>query len=329
MSKTILAILGTLAVVMLAIASAAPLRRQAIADAQIQGTSAQRLDIPTGGAQSLPHNLKVAAVQFRSHLNIQDNCRRMIEFLHALSAQGVQVAVFPECALTGYALKTIPASPSEIAKAERRLEKTCRDRKIAAVFGTAYKVNGHAYDAADVVDSRGELIERYGKIYLAGEKWATPGNHIAYFDLDGIPSTVIICHDERYPELVRLPALAGARILYYISSESSLKEPSKMIPYRAQIEARAVENGIFVVASNAPANPDLTGSHGQSRIVGPDGNIIKEASVFGEDVLISTLDLSLSSKTGESARDSFRGPLGWWWRSGMAWMMKNRNRRLN
>ena len=58
---------------------------------------------------------------------------------------------------------------------------------------------------------------------LAGEKWATPGNHIAFFELEGVPSTVIICHDERYPELVRLPAIQVVRVVYY-SCESAMAE---------------------------------------------------------------------------------------------------------
>ena len=285
------------------------------------------LSVQPLNGQTSAQELKVAAVQFRSSFNINDNCTKMSEFLGWLAAEGVQVAVFPECALTGYYKgSSMPTPQKEIAAAEERLRQTCREKKIAAVFGSAYKINGHTYDTAVVFDSNGKLLERYGKIYLA-EHWDVPGNHIAFFELGGIPSTVIICHDERYPELVRLPALKGARIVYYISSESSLKESSKLIPYRAQMMARAVENGMFVVSANAPANPDLTGSHGQSRIISSDGNIIKEASIFGEDVLISTFTV----KPGKAnwALDSLHGPVADWWRSGVEWMMKNTNRQLN
>ena len=122
--------------------------------------------------------------------------------------------------------------------------------------------------------SKGELVERYGKLQLAGEKWATPGNHMALFELGGVPSTVIICHDERYPEFVRLPAMAGARMVYYISHESGMKNEQKLPGYRAQMMARAVENQIFAVAANAPGNiADNSGSHGQSRLIKDDGKI--------------------------------------------------------
>ncbi len=271
--------------------------------------------------------LKVAAVQFRSSSNLNDNQKRISEILGQLASAQVQVAVFPECALTGYDTESVPpASEKEIAAAEENIGQICRDKKIAVVLGTVYKINNHAYDAADVFNSRGERVERYGKIYLAGEKWAVPGNHLAYFDLEGIPSTMLICHDERYPELVRLPALEGAQVVYYVSSESSLKEESKLAPYRAQMMARAVENSVYVVAANAPANHDLTGSHGQSRIIAQDGNILQEASIFGDDVLIATLKLAPAKSAWP--QNSLQGPLGDWWRSGVAAMMANRHKQL-
>src|SRR5689334_15879960 len=141
-----------------------------------------------GQNQSVP--LKVAAVQFRSSYNVADNLKRMDADLIKLADDHVRVAVFPECALTGYnedAVKS--ATQDEVASAEEHIRNTCRQHGIAAVFGSVYKVNGKIYNSAVVFDSHGELIERYAKIHLAGEKWFTPGNHISYFELEGIPST--------------------------------------------------------------------------------------------------------------------------------------------
>jgi predicted amidohydrolase len=269
--------------------------------------------------------LKVAAVQFRSSFNIKENAKRIAADLKLLAQDGVQVAAFPECALTGYDTRLeFNPSAAEIEAAEQELSKTCRDARIAAVLGSVFKVNGHVYDAAVVFDAHGVLVERYGKAYLAGEKWATPGNHVAFFDLAGILSTVIVCHDERYPELVRLPAIGGARIVYYISAESGMRQESKLAPYRAQVMARAVENGVFLVQANAPANADLSGSHGQSRIVTPDRNILKEASYFGEDILVETLEIS-----PHELRRPLEGVLGAWWKDGVDAMMTNRHRQLD
>ncbi|MDR3633361.1 MAG: carbon-nitrogen hydrolase family protein, partial [Isosphaeraceae bacterium] len=130
------------------------------------------------------------------------------------------------------------------------------------------------------------------------------------------PCSIIICHDERYPELVRLPVLAGARVVFYLSHESGPRQERKVGPYRAQIQARAVENTVHVVHANAPANEDLTGSHGQSRVIAPDGNIVKEASVFEEEVVVSNLDLSLAT-AANAKRSLTAGPLSRWWEEGV------------
>lgn len=278
-------------------------------------------------AQTESVKLRVAAVQFRSSFDVVENQQRIIQVLQRLSEQGVNVAVFPECALTGYQIETVPANVTAVPAAEKEIARVCGNRKIAAVLGSVYQSKGGLYDTAVVFSSGGELVERYGKVMLAGEQWAKPGNHIAFFDLEHVPSTVIICHDERFPELVRLPAMCGARIVYYISFESGMEEESKLAGYRAQMMARAAENTVFVVAANAPANiKDHSGSHGQSRIIKDDGNVLKEASFFGEDTLIEDLDIKLKPER-LSLQQS--GLMADWWRRGTDWMLSNRRRKLD
>jgi predicted amidohydrolase len=276
-------------------------------------------------AEIQPVNLKVAAVQFRSSSSIDDNATRMRDILGKLADDGVRVAIFPECALTRYTKEAVlSADAKEVAAAEEKIRAVCKQKKIAAIFGSVYKINGRIFNTAVVFDSQGELVDRYGKVYLAGEQWFTPGNHISFFELDGVPSTVMICHDERYPELVRLPAIQGARVSYYISHESGLRQDSKLAPYRAQLMARAVENRIFIVAANAPADPkDFSGSHGQSRIVSDDGNITKEASFFSEEILIDTLPIKLTK-----LERPLKELMGDWWREGVELMMKDRQKQL-
>jgi predicted amidohydrolase len=183
------------------------------------------------------------------------------------------------------------------------------------VVGTASREGDKLFNSAIVIDPTGTVIERYHKIQLA-ESWPTGGDHLSVFKVDGVPCSIIVCHDERYPELVRLPVLAGAKVVFYISHESDVRSESKLAPYRAQIQARAVENTVYVVQANAPANSDTSGSHGQSRIIAPDGNILQEATIFGEDVVRADLDLGRA--TGRMARNSIeRGPLADWWRDGI------------
>jgi hypothetical protein len=49
---------------------------------------------------------------------------------------------------------------------------------------------------ATVFDPSGKVVEYYHKVQLA-EPWPTPGDHLSVFPFDGVPSSIIICRDER------------------------------------------------------------------------------------------------------------------------------------
>ncbi len=265
---------------------------------------------------TLSKTLSVAAVQMRSSDNLQDNVSSLKGFIKDFAAKGIHVAVFPECALTGYNENLVTKFTAEqINQAEKQVAETCRESSIYAIVGMPYRDGQKLFNSAVVISPEGKVIERYHKNQLA-ERWPDPGDHLSVFKIDGVPCSIIICHDERYPELVRLPVLAGAKVIFYISHESGVKEENKIVPYRAQIQARAVENTVYIVHANAPANQDATGSHGQSRIIDPDGNIIKEASIFNEEVLFMVLDLTKANR-GNALKSLNRGPLQDWWKEGL------------
>lgn len=266
------------------------------------------------------NTLVVGVVQMRSSKNLDENVRRIREFLFELAAKDVRVAVFPECALTSYYKDVlINIDAGQLAKAEQFVAEACKEVGIYAIVGTPYYEGNKFYNSATIISPQGKIIERYHKVQLAGEPWFIGGDHLSVFNIDGIPCSVIICHDERYPELVRLPVLAGAKVIFYISHESGIREEEKISPYRAQIKARAVENMVYIVQSNAPANFDTSGSHGQSRIISPTGNILTEASIFREDILIKELDINKVSRS--NALNSLkRGPLTDWWKEGIKYV---------
>lgn len=272
--------------------------------------------IYVASSQEVSTSLAVASVQMRSSENLSENTGKISEFIMKSAAEGARVVVFPECALSGYFENVIKGlTADQINSAEQQIAVACSEAGVYAIVGMPYRVGDKLYNSASVISPEGKIIERYHKMQLA-ESWPDAGDHLSVFMIDGQPCSIIICHDERYPELVRLPVLAGARLIFYISHESGIKEESKIGPYRAQIQARAVENNVFIVQSNAPANLDSTGSNGHSRIIAPDGNIIGEASVFNEDIIRATLDLSKASR-GNALKSVSRGILKEWWKKGV------------
>jgi uncharacterized protein (TIGR00106 family) len=289
-------------------------------DSQREAMKIQRKTFSRPASNSSKGVFRVAAVQFRSGPDPALNVTRMIAILAACSKKGVHVAAFPECAVTSYVPKVILAmAPDAIRRAESELTRACRRLRVAAIVGTADVIRRRKLNAAVIVDANGRIKARYYKEYLVGAdrawhclvgKQAPPVYAIRH-----AKASVIICHDNRHPELCRLPVLAGARIIFYLSHECNLTKRFKLGPCRAQVQARAVENSVFVVHANAPSDGGARGSHGETRIVDPDGNILLEASQRDEEILIADLDLRLATR--RFALKSLRGPHSRWWRDGM------------
>lgn len=280
------------------------------------------MSLQAGGApmqkesRAAADKMAVAVVQFRSSPDLGENVRRHCEYVLRCAKDGARVVVFPECSVTGYTEEAVAkAAPEQLRQAESAVAEAAKEAKTYVIVGIPTKKDAAVFNSAVVFGPDGKLIERYHKVQLA-EDWATPGDHMSVFPIDGALCSIIICHDERYPELVRLPVLAGARIVFYISHESGMTKKGKIEPYRAQIVARAVENTVFVVQANAPGDrKTLAGSHGQSRIINPDGKIICEAGIFDEETLQANLDLG--NATGKLAEQSLRCDfLKSWWEEG-------------
>lgn len=252
------------------------------------------------------------------------------------SQAGAQVVALPEAALTGYGPDMVArVSSREVTQAEDEVKEACRKCKIAAIIGTPSK----GYNSALVINSDGSEVVRQHKMQLVPTDlpWSRPGDTLHTFSLGGVTCSVIICHDKRYPELVRLPVLAGSRVVFYISAESYHDDLPLPAPrdgvrwdearlsrelgvYRAQAQARAVENRVWLVKSNwaGDAVQPTRGSHGQSCIVDPTGCVVEEAGIYDEALICHTLDLDQASALYAHKSLQPEYALSGWWREALA-----------
>jgi predicted amidohydrolase len=235
--------------------------------------------------------------------DIEENTKRIVNQLRHCAREGVDVAAFHEGVLYGYSCRPefwATFDQRRIQKAERRIIRACKEKGIGCVVGSTHVEDDVRYNSLLVIDNDGTVLGRYGKIHLAGEKWCNPSQNMPIFDLCGVPCCFIICHDVRYPELVRLPAASGAKVCFFCSCESPVVAEHKLSAYRAMPISRATENSIYVVMTNAPADANdmhrSGSSHGESKVIHPDGNVLVEAGMFSEEVLIHDLDLDAASR---------------------------------
>jgi omega-amidase len=259
---------------------------------------------PEGSAHE-GSRVRVAACQILTYPDLEKSVQKIIKWMNTASDDGVDVVVFPEACLCGYQGDDDywkKANPKDFENAERKIVSASKSLQIAVVLGTAHWQAEQLFNSLLAIDKGGKIRGRYAKTHLA-ESWPglVPGKILPIYTLAGVKSCFIICHDVRYPELVRLPAAAGAQICYFISNESPLTKEHKLSAYKAMPIARATENGIFCVMANAPADPENMNapnqSHGNSKIVHPDGNVIAEAGYFEERLVTSTIDISQATRS--------------------------------
>jgi len=251
------------------------------------------------GVEKGPGCLRVAACQILTYPDVAKSTEKVVSWIEAAAKDGVDVILFPEACLCGYAggdyWKTARAEDFE--KGERLVIEASKRLDIAVVLGTVHWDSEKIYNDLLIIDKGGKVRGRYSKTHLA-ESWPAGGRTLPVYDVAGVKSCFIICHDVRYPELVRLPAVAGAQICYFSSHESGLLREDKLSAYRAMPIARATENGIFCIMANAPTDrKTFRGSHGNSKIIHPDGNVVVEAGHFEERLVTANIRLSDASRS--------------------------------
>jgi len=246
--------------------------------------------------------LRVAACQILTYPDPAQSADKVLHWMEQDAADGVDVVLFPEACLCGYQCDGAyweAARPEVFAAAEARIIAAAAALELATIVGTVHWEEGGVRNSLLVIDKGGIVRGRYAKTHLA-ESWSRPGRALPIYRVAGVPSCFLVCHDIRYPELVRLPAIAGAQVCYFASNESGLTEEYKLSAYRAMPIARAAENGIYLVMANAPANAaDITShsqSHGNSKIVHPDGNVLDEARFFEERLVTATIDTDAATR---------------------------------
>lgn len=219
--------------------------------------------------------MQVACAQLDIRPTVEENTRLIIEALESETRQGTRLVTFPECALTSYKTEIIAKlTQQQIDAGLERVAAACKRLGIYAVVGSAYRRDDKWYNGAFIISPAGRVIKRYDKLHVV-RRFFAEGDALAIFRVDDVPVTIMICHDERYPEILRIPVLAGAKAGIYISCES--KTPAKRDNYRCQVIGRAVENHISVIHCNSGDGGVDGGSHGHSRIINPRGDVLAEA----------------------------------------------------
>ncbi|MGZ4201687.1 MAG: carbon-nitrogen hydrolase family protein [Thermoleophilaceae bacterium] len=124
-----------------------------------------------------------------------------------------------------------------------------------------------------------------------------PGDEIVVSETSGhVPLGLTVCYDLRFPELYRILAIRGARV---ITLPAAFTKITGQAHWEILIRARAIENQAFVVAADQIGNhPPDKESFGGSLIVDPWGEVLAKAP-DEETFIAADLDLARQDQVRE------------------------------
>ena len=215
--------------------------------------------------------------------------------LRAAKVAGARLAVLPELWSTSFDKSYPPTLLAAALDADARLARLSGELHMVIVGSSLESSVGKVFNRAQVLDC-GEAVASYRKIHLfspnAEHRGLTAGTHPVVVDTSAGRIAVLVCYDIRFPELVRWPFYHQAEILVVPAQWPETRAHH----WRALVDARAIENQMFVVGCNRTGSEtslktdDQLVFPGNSRIVDPMGELV--ACGNGEDgPVMAAIDL--------------------------------------
>ena len=233
--------------------------------------------------------MRAAAVQLNSTSEYDRNLRVAERLVRAAAADGARLIVLPEKWTVLGSGDAIRASAEPLdGPALSAAAGWARELGVFLVAGSVPEVVPDREKLANtsvIFGPDGESLALYRKIHMfdveVGDvtyresEIEQAGDRIELADADGMSVGLTICYDLRFPELYRILALRGARV---ITVPSAFTERTGRDHWEVLIRARAIENQVFIVAAGqiGEAPPDYR-SYGRSMIADPWGVILAQA----------------------------------------------------
>ncbi len=227
--------------------------------------------------------------------DLAGNAARMVEWIERARAEGCDVVVFPELAVSGYPPEDLLLKPSFIRDNLRYRDRVIEASRGIAVVGGFVDLEVDIYNAAFFAYD-GELRGVYHKVYLPNygvfdeERYFQRGRRSPIFELAGVRIGVSVCEDAWYPAgPISVQAAQGAELL--ININGSPYHRGKRAARETMIATRAMDSRAFLAWVNLVGGQDELVFDGNSLVYDPEGGLIAHSPSFAEDLLVADLDI--------------------------------------
>jgi len=243
--------------------------------------------------------------------DLDGNRERILSRLADARAEGAELVLFPELAVTGYPPEDLLLRPAFVRAAEeslREIAKSCTG--LTALVGTPW-FDRDLFNACAVC-ADGEVKALYRKRYLPNygvfdeDRYFAPGRELLLLRLGDTMIGPTICEDvwQPGPPATDL-ALAGAELLVNISA--SPYHVGKAEDREEMLVTRARDNSAYLAFCNLVGGQDELVFDGHSVVLDDEGEVLARAPGFEEALLV--VDLDPSEAIGRRLRDVRRRAL--------------------
>jgi predicted amidohydrolase len=247
--------------------------------------------------------MRAAAVQLNSSADKDRNLEVAERLVADAARDGAELVVLPEkWNLLGEAEVLLEgAEPIDGPTIQAASEWALRHGVDLVAGSIAERVEGaeRLFNTSALITRDGEVAATYRKIHMfdvevGGVTYREsaheqPGDEIVTAEAAGAEIGLTVCYDLRFPELYRILAVRGARV---ITVPSAFTMATGRDHWTVLVRARAIENQAFVVAAGQHGrHDDGTETHGRSMVIDPWGLVLAQAP-DGEGLAVADLDFA-------------------------------------
>lgn len=233
------------------------------------------------------------------------NLRMIQQRIQEAASAGCRLIILPEMSDTGYDMEVIKAHARPWSDGPcRQIGRWAAESQVAVICGLAERDGSQFFNSAAVIDETGTQLGKYRKTHLFSlppvceDQHLGRGDALAIVRIAGFTIGVLICYDLRFPEIARVAALRGAEILVVVAAWPA----SRIEAWNTLAVARAMENQVYVAASNRVGVDGRMVFGGNSRLLDPLGVSIAQAGDSQPTLLIGAIDRDCIERTRGTMR---------------------------
>lgn len=251
---------------------------------------------------------KVGLIQLNAQADFESNLEKITSMVDEAAQNGAKLISLPEnmnqitAVREDFVIEEIPG------KTINKMSELAKKHKAWIHCGSIkeYNSNGKPFNTTVMLNPQGEIIAEYRKLHLFdvdlkdGGSFKesdknSPGSDIVNVQTDIGNLGLTICYDIRFPELYRLLTLNGAEVIFV---PANFTYQTGKAHWSTLLRARAIENGVYILATGQCGQKPNVVAYGHSMIIDPWGTVLAEAQEE-ETVIYADIDLDYIPKVRE------------------------------